>query len=240
MARYCDQCGAEITDDDEIFCSKCDSKLSEMAPVKNDSSHNKIIIILLVVIIALLVLFITFMSFGNPIAPKETPTLDILTGSSMTNAENFEVKLNGENGGISGKNITITFSNGKNSYDFSSKTDKKGIAKITPAVELGDYEVECEFEGDDEYSSASENKSITVKQAEPDYESYSYTHSFEDTDKNGDGYVTLSDMHIVHTPKNIRDQMYADSDDNGDGKLNSHEYYKFMYKLNYDQASYGL
>ena len=240
MKRYCDQCGAEISDESEMFCSNCGSALNEIASVKNDSSHNKIIILLLCFIIGLLVLFIVFTSFGNIFAPKETPALDILTGSSMTNEELFNVKLSGEKGGISSANIRITFSDGKNSYDFNAKTNANGIAEITPAVDLGDYEVTCEFEGDDKYSPATQSKSVTVKQAEPDYESYSYSHTFEDTDKNGDGYVTLNDMNIAHTPKNIREQMYADSDDNNDGKLNSHEYYKFMYKLNYDKHSYGL
>ena len=240
MKRYCDQCGAEIGDESEMFCSKCGRALNEIAPVRNNSSHHKIIILLLAFIIGLLVLFIVFSSFGNIFAPKETPALDILTGSSMTTDEYFEVKLTGENGAISGEPVRVTFSNGKNSYDYSATTNGNGIAKVTPSVELGDYEVKCEFEGNDKYSSAAQSKSVTVKQAEPDYESYSYSRSFESTDINGDGYVTLSDMTIAHTPKNIRDQMYADSDDNGDGKLNRHEYYKFMYKLNYDKHSYGL
>lgn len=75
---------------------------------------------------------------------------------------------------------------------------------------------------------------------EPDYESYHYSNSFEDTDRDGNGYVTLSDMNIAHTPQNIINQMYSDADMNGDGKLNRHEYYKFMYLLNYDYESYGL
>ncbi len=239
MKRYCDQCGAEIGDD-ELFCSKCGSALNEIAPVRNNSSHHKIIILLLAFIIGLLVLFIVFSSFGNIFAPKEAPALDILTGSSMTNDEYFEVKLTGKNGAISGESVRVTFSNGKNSYEYSATTNGKGVAKVTPSVELGDYEVKCEFEGNDKYSSAVQSKSVTVKQAEPDYESYSYTWTFEQTDRNGDGYVTLSDMNIAHTPVNVRNQMYADSDDNGDGKLNRHEYYKFMYKLNYDKHSYGL
>ena len=239
MKQYCDQCGAEIGDD-ELFCSKCGSAVNEIMPVKNDSSHHKVIILLLAVIIGLLVLFIVFAGFGNIFAPKETPALDILTGSSMTTDEYFEVKLTGENGAISGEPVNVTFSNGKNSYEYSATTNGNGIAKVTPSVELGDYEVKCEFEGNDKYSPVTQSKSVTVKQAEPDYESYYYTHSFEDTDINGDGYVTLSDMTIAHTPKNIQNQMYADSDDNGDGKLNRHEYYKFMYKLNYDKQSYGL
>lgn len=81
---------------------------------------------------------------------------------------------------------------------------------------------------------------INVKQAEPDYQSFYYTHTFEDTDKNRDGYVLLSDMNIAHTPKKVQNQMFADSDDDNDGKLNHDEYYKFMYKLNYDSHSYGL
>lgn len=240
MKRYCDQCGSEIGDESEMFCSKCGSALHEIAPVRNDSSHHKIIILLLAFIIGLLVLFIVFTSFGNIFAPKETPALDILTGSSMTTDEYFEVKLTGENGAISGEPVNVTFSNGKNSYEYSATTNGNGIAKVTPSVELGDYEVKCEFEGNDKYSPVTQSKSVTVKQAEPDYESYSYSRSFESTDINGDGYVTLSDMTIAHTPKNIQNQMYADSDDNGDGKLNRHEYYKFMYKLNYDKQSYGL
>lgn len=239
MKQYCDQCGAEIGDD-ELFCSKCGSAVNEIMPVKNDSSHHKVIILLLAVIIGLLVLFIVFAGFGNIFAPKETPALDILTGSSMTTDEYFEVKLTGENGAISGEPVNVTFSNGKNSYEYSATTNGNGIAKVTPSVELGDYEVKCEFEGNNKYSPVTKTQSVTVKQAEPDYESYYYTHSFEDTDINGDGYVTLSDMTIAHTPKNIQNQMYADSDDNGDGKLNRHEYYKFMYKLNYDKQSYGL
>ena len=240
MTRYCDQCGAEIADDDEMFCSKCGSKLHEMPTVEKNNSHTKIIILLLAVIIGLLVLSIVFVSFGNIFSPKETPTLEIVTGSQMTNEESLKVKLIGKDGGISGENVKITFSDNKNSFNFSAKTNSNGIAEITPTVNLGDYEVTCEFEGSDAYSPVKTSKSLTIVQAEPDYESYSYSHSFEDTDSNGDGYVTLSDMNIAHTPKNIQNQMYSDSDDDGDGKLNRHEYYKFMYKLNYDRGSYGL
>lgn len=240
MTRYCNQCGAEISDEDEQFCSNCGSNIHEKTTTSGNTSHTKIIIILLCIIVGLLILSITFMSFGNIFSPKETPTLEIITGSQMTNEETFKVELVGKNGALQGKNIKVTFSDGENSYDFVASTNANGIAEITPTVDLGDYEVVCEFEGDDDYSQASTTKPVTVVQAEPNYESYSYSHSFEDTDSNGDGYVTLSDMNIAHTPKNIQNQMYSDSDDDGDGKLNRHEYYKFMYKLNYDKGSYGL
>ena len=53
--------------------------------------------------------------------------------------------------------------------------------------------------------------------------------TFEDTDADGDGYVMLSEMIFEHTPEETRMQMFADSDDDKDGKLNKHEYYKIMY-----------
>lgn len=86
----------------------------------------------------------------------------------------------------------------------------------------------------------SDSSSSSSTSDEIDYQEYSYSHSFEDTDSDGDGFVTLNDMNLAHTPFDIRDQMYADSDDDNDGRLNHDEYYKFMYKLNYDRASYGL
>ena len=128
----------------------------------------------------------------------------------------------------------------RKTYLDETTANEEGAATVYPSVEVGDYDVICEFEGDSKYSPATATKKVTVKQAEPDYQSYSYTHSFEDTDKNGDGYVLLSEMHIAHTPEDIQNRMLADSDDDGDGKLNHDEYYKFMYKLNYDRSSYGL
>lgn len=129
----------------------------------------------------------------------------------------------------------------------------KGLASIVPNVEAGDYEVTCSFVGDENYAKSTATSKITVEsksteidsqitstRTEPDYKSFSYPHSFEDTDKNGDGYVYLSDMNIAHTPQKIVKQMFADSDSNNDGRLNHNEYYKFMYKLNYDKDSYEL
>lgn len=40
----------------------------------------------------------------------------------------------------------------------------------------------------------------------------------------------LSDMNIAHTPKNIQNKMFTDSDSDGNGRLNHDEYYKFIYK----------
>lgn len=194
----------------------------------------------------------TFVSGGFGLFGESTSIL-IISKSPVSNSANFTIELMSENHGISGKEIQITFKNGKNAYEFSTTTDNAGLANIIPNVEDGEYDVEVKFKGDDKYSQSSTSgkfnvetkiteidSQVTSTRTEPDYESFNYPHSFEDTDKNGDGYVYLSDMNIAHTPQNIVKKMFADSDTDGDGRLNHDEYYKFMYKLNYDKSSYGL
>ena len=139
-----------------------------------------------------------------------------MSQSPISNSGEFQVQLMGGNQGIGGKNIEITFKNNQNSYVFNQTTDSKGIASIVPNVEAGDYDVTCSFAGDGNYVKTTTTNKITVESkateidsqvtstsTEPDYQSFYYTHSFEDTDTNGDGYVYLSDMNIAHTPKNI-------------------------------------
>lgn len=237
MERYCDQCGAKLDSENAQFCNKCGASVDEIPAESKSLANKKTIIILLVVIIILLSMLI--FATGALDFRKHTD-ISIKTTSSVPNEGDFEVALTSNEGGLSGKEITVTFKNDKDTYQYSAKTNSEGIATVHPSVNLGDYEVTCEFKGDVEYSSSSVKKQITVKEQEPDYEAYYYSNSFEDTDKNNDGYVLLSDMNIVHTPENVKNQMFADSDDDGDGKLNKHEYYKFMYKLNYDYHSYGL
>lgn len=240
MKRYCDQCGNQINDDSEKFCSKCGASLPEITTQNNTLqflNDKRIIIVLLVVIIALISMLILI---SGAIEFRTAPALDIETSSDMTNEDDFKVTLTDNDTAIEGVEIKVTFTNNQKNYEYSAKTNEKGIATVHPSVEVGDYDVVCEFEGDSKYSPVSSTKEISVKQAEPDYQSFTYSHSFVDTDENRDGYVVLSEMNIAHTPKNIQNRMLADSDDDGDGKLNHDEYYKFMYKLNYDRGSYGL
>jgi predicted nucleic acid-binding Zn ribbon protein len=240
MKRYCDQCGKPANDDSEKYCSDCGASLPEIIKPANNSQpqkHMKMIIGLLVVIIVLILMLI-FIS--GAIDFRAEPTIQIESASTISNSDKFKVKLTDGDDIIKNQKIKITFKNNKNSYDYSAKTNGNGVASINPSVAVGDYDVICEYEGNSKYRPASVTKEIKVKEAEPDYQSYRYSNSFEDTDKNRDGYVYLSDMNIAHTPKNIQKQMFAESDDDNDGKLNHDEYYKFMYKLNYDRQSYGL
>lgn len=236
MVKYCDQCGEKL-DNDAQFCNKCGTQVEDV-PEETKSLFNKKTVIILLIVIIILLSMLIFVS-GALDFRKDT-NLTIQTTSPMTDSDTFNVVLNSSEDGISGKTIKITFKNDKNTYNFTAKTNQNGIASITPSVEIGDYDVICEFEGDSDYKPDSATKDITVKKAEPNYQAYSYSNSFEDTDTDGDGYVLLSDMNIAHTPENIQNQMFAESDDDGDGRLNHDEYYKFMYKLNYDRHSYGL
>ena len=249
MAKYCFQCGEKIDDETKSFCPKCGTQLK--SEIKSEKNYKPIIFGLVGVIVILTVIMVIFSGgfnlFGHP------TSITILNQSPISSSAEFQVQLSDGSQGIVGKSIEITFKNDKNTYTFNSITGNNGIASIMPNVEAGDYEVTCSFTGDESYSKSTTespitvtatateiNNQITSTNTEPNYESFSYSNSFEDTDKNGDGYVTLSDMNIAHTPQNIVKKMYADSDDDGDGRLNRHEYYKFMYKLNYDRSSYGL
>jgi len=237
MAKYCNQCGAKL-DDDTLFCSECGAKQETENASSNEPSKNKLMIGGLIAVIIILIIILIF--FSGAFDFKGTPEIVIHSGSTMTSEDELSLSLTNINGNLKGREIKITFSNDENNYEFKEKTDEEGNVKLIPNVKTGTYNVVCEYEGDSSYHGVTETRKITVEEPEPDYESYSYPHSFASTDTNGDGYVLLNDMNIAHTPKDIQYQMYADSDDNGDGKLNEHEYYKFMYKLNYDFHSYGL
>ncbi|MBR0059112.1 MAG: zinc-ribbon domain-containing protein [Methanobrevibacter sp.] len=249
MTKYCSECGEKLNDENASFCPQCGERVNEDTKVEK---NNKPLILGLVAIVVVLIIAIGFVTGGFALFGESTSIL-LISESPVSNSGNFTVELVSGNQGVSGKDIQITFKNSTNSYDFTAITDNSGLANVIPNVGAGEYDVEVKFTGDDKYSKSSTSgkfnvetkiteidSQVTSTRTEPDYESFSYTHSFEDTDKNGDGYVYLSDMNIAHTPKNIVKQMFADSDSNGDGRLNHDEYYKFMYKLNYDKSSYGL
>lgn len=229
MTKYCGNCGNELNDDAD-FCSECGASQKEEKPSKN---NNIIIIGLLGLIIIILV---AFLAFGM----KTSSELIITSSPTITPDDDFSVKLTSDGAGIANQKVHVVFDDNGKAYEFDTVTDEDGEASLEPGLDVGKYEVACKFDGNAKYTESYADMTVNIKEKEPDYESYSYSRSFESTDTNGDGYVLLSDMNIAHTPKNVQYQMYADSDDNHDGKLSEHEYYKFMYKLNYDKQSYGL
>ena len=228
MVKYCGNCGAKLNDNAD-FCDECGAPQKEENPSRN---NHLIIIGLLAVIIIILA---AFLGMGM----KASSELAITSGSSIATDDDFKMKLTSDGNGIANEKIHVVFDNG-DKYEFDAVTNSKGKASISPDLDVGKYEVTCKFAGNAKYKESSDTMTLKVKEKEPNYEAYDYPRTFASTDTDGDGYVLLGDMNIAHTPKNVQHQMYADSDDNHDGKLNEHEYYKFMYKLNYDKHSYGL
>ncbi|WP_405306719.1 zinc-ribbon domain-containing protein [Methanobrevibacter sp.] len=230
MTKYCGNCGKKLNDDAD-FCTQCGTSQKEEKPSKNN--NNIIIIGLLGLIIIILV---AFLAFGM----KTSSELIITSSPTLTTDDDFAVRLTSNGTGIANQEIHVVFDDNGKAFEFDTVTDENGKASFEPNLDVGKYEVACKFGGNAKYKDSYDTMTVNIKENEPDYESYSYPRSFASTDTNGDGYVLLSDMNIAHTPQNIQYQMYADADDNNDGKLNEHEYYKFMYKLNYDKQSYGL
>ena len=241
MSKYCVKCGEEISENAD-FCGKCGT------PIKAKKPNNvKFFVIGIAVLLIILGAF-----FALNFEPRPIPVLKFEADSTIYTADEMAVTFEGSSSNVSDKILEITFKNDDNSYDFKAFTDEDGVASVDlDDIEEGTYNITARFSGDNDYAPSSSTTSKAVKDTattvgdtevstEPDYESYPVPVSFADTDLNGDGYVTLDDMNIAHTPQNIINQMYSDSDDNGDMLLNEHEYYKFMYKLNHDYESYGI
>lgn len=248
MPKYCSNCGKKIDDDTQEFCDNCGASLTE-SESKND---YKLPILGLIGVIIILIIAIALITGGFGLFGEST-SIAFISESPVSNSGNFTVELTSNGQGIAGKELEITFSNDNGSQEFKGVTDDAGMVNIIPSVGDGDYEVEVKFAGDKDYSSTSASKDyavetriveveseVTSTRTEPDYQSFSYSHPFEEADKDGDGYVYLSDMNMAHTPDYILNQMFSDSDNDNDGRLNHDEYYKFMYNLNYNKDHYGL
>lgn len=232
MSKYCPECGNKLDDSDE-FCSECGNKFNENTS-SNNSDMQKYIIIGLIAVIIVLLLSVFVINL------KTATNLTIESDSTLTTSDNLIVKLTADEKPLNNKKIRIILDKNGILNEFNVKTNSKGIAKIKPNVDVGNYEVMCQFEGDDKYSQSSANISLIIEEAEPDYLSYTPIVSFGETDKNNDGYILLSDMNMPHTPVDAQNRIFSDSDDDHDGKLNYYEYHKFMYKLNYERPEYGL
>lgn len=237
MTKFCPECGTKLNDK-EAFCPNCGEKVDNIS-IKSDNDLKRTKMITIAVIAIIVIIGAVFI-IGH-IDPKGTPHITIKGESGLTTEDSVRISLESvTDEGLADKTIHILFKNDDNRYEFDEKTNSNGNVKINTDFEPGTYDVICEFEGDFEYHETTLTQEVTISEPEPDYESYSYSNSFEDTDKDGNGYVYLSDMNMPHTPQDAQNRMFADSDDDHDGKLNSHEYYKFMYKLNYDRPSYGI
>lgn len=227
MVKYCSNCGTKLDDEDE-FCKNCGEK-------QTSKQNTNSIIIIAGLVILIIILGIVLMA-----TMKADSELIITSGSAITADDEFSVKLTGKDTALAGKNIHIVFKNGETTFDFNRTTDENGKASLIPEIPLGNYTVTCRFDGDDKYSACDASGEITVKEAEPDYMSYEPFISFVHTDSNGNGYVEYNEMNLAHTPINIGTQMFSDSDEDGDGRLNDYEYHKFMYILNNERPKYGL
>ena len=245
MTKYCMNCGRELNSNQK-YCDGCGKKVDEEITTK--SNKNIIIIAGIIGVILIICLGVFLLTYNQC-------NLSITSGSTINAVDGIDVSLTDKDGqGIPNKEIKITLKNNNDTYEFKGKTDNEGKTSITPAVNPGKYDVKCEFDGNDGYSKVSVSKSVTIEngdvkvdtisstdlESSDSYVSYTPLISFDETDTNGDGYVTLSDMNIAHTPDNIKQQMYSDADEDNDGKLNPSEYKKFMYLMNEDRGRYGL
>lgn len=140
MVKYCENCGAEISDD-TLFCPQCNSYVKRYKEEK--TSNLKWVLIG----VALIILIIAAGIFFSNIASK-TPTTLTMTSSSNLDSGHYKVLLtDNANNPLADKYITVEFENST----YTLKTNSQGVASINLTVKNGSHEINAKFRGDDSY-----------------------------------------------------------------------------------------
>ena len=130
---------------------------------------DKHLIIILLVVIAILAAAVCLTFFSNNL--KEDAYVDIMVNDTICRGDSLNVQLMDVNKTpIVDKKVNITFTNGNETYNYFSVTNKYGIATMKIDLDPGNYTVKVDYNGDEIYASNSSIKEITVleevKQAE--------------------------------------------------------------------------
>lgn len=124
---------------------------------------NKIIIIALVAVIAVLIvgLAVVMPNYG-----KEKANLTIQSNDTISQGESIKIELADVNGTpIENEtvNVTLTDENGTEDVNVEVVTDDEGIAEVEVEEEVvGNYTVECTFEGNDNFTEDTATQEIEI------------------------------------------------------------------------------
>ena len=123
-------------------------------------SKRLIIVCLIIILIVAVASFISI----NFIFPKET-NLEVLSDSSLYSDDNFTVRLTENGKPIADQSIFITFKDSDGNLNIvSSKTNDDGLAKASlNNLEVGNYIVEIDYSGNDEYKSSNASTILEIK-----------------------------------------------------------------------------
>lgn len=128
--------------------------------------RNKLIIVALIIIIAVLIIGLAVMMPGYS---KEKSNLTIKANDTISHGESIKIELTDVNGTpIENETVNVTISDEKGTEENESAvTDEEGIIEVTVDVGgVGNYTVECTFEGNDNFTENTTVREIEVVEEE--------------------------------------------------------------------------
>ena len=125
---------------------------------------NKILIIALIAVIAVLIIGLAVVMPGYG---KEKANITIKSNDTVSQGESIEIELTDVNGTpIENEtvNVTLTDENGTEDVKVAVITDDDGIAEVEIDEEevVGNYTVECTFEGNDNFTEETTTQEIEI------------------------------------------------------------------------------
>lgn len=125
---------------------------------------NKILIIALIAVIAVLLIGIAVVMPGFG---KEKANITIKSNDTISQGESIKIELTDVNGTpIDNEtvNVTLTDENGTEDVKVAVLTDDEGIAEVEIDEEevVGNYTVECTFEGNDNFTEETTTQEIEI------------------------------------------------------------------------------
>lgn len=155
--------------------------------------RNRMIVVALIIIIAVLIIGLAVIM---PNYGKEKSNVTITNNDTVTKGDSIDIELKDVNGTpIENEtvNVTITAKNGT-SEQKSAVTNDKGVAKVEVDVDVGNYTVDCKFEGNDNFTedTTSEDIEVTVEVVEGDI-------SDSPTDADPGAFYSAQEGRIIYT-----------------------------------------
>ncbi|WP_298525321.1 hypothetical protein [uncultured Methanobrevibacter sp.] len=125
---------------------------------------NKILIIALIAVIAVLILGL---AIAMPNFGKEKVNVTVKSNDTISQGESIEIELTDVNGTpIENEtvNVTLKDENGTEDVKVAVITDDEGIAEVEvdEDQEVGNYTVECTFEGNDNFTENTTTQEIEI------------------------------------------------------------------------------
>lgn len=117
-----------------------------------------------------LIVVIAIISVGMVMGVSDTSKTDtklkIKASSPIHEGDKIKIKLmDANNTTISNKTVNVTLKDENNeSYNYSVTTNDKGVAKLKLDKGAGEYEVICNFTGDDKYNPCNKTIKITIEE----------------------------------------------------------------------------